>query len=177
MPVWVVVAAAVGVGLLVGLVNGLTTVLTGVPPFIVTLGTMMAVRGIALMLGEGKRHVGIPEGLCGDRRGLGSAREHRGWGGPGDGDRPGADPIWFPRLCHRRQCRGGPARGRAGETLPRDVLWDRRLAGRPGGRGSDGSVQLRYAETEAKAGNSRPSRRPSSAAPASSGAWAASAGP
>jgi len=59
-PVWSAVAAGVGVGLLVGLINGLTVAMTNVPPFIVTLGMMMAARGVALMAGEGRDMSGFP---------------------------------------------------------------------------------------------------------------------
>jgi len=53
-PVWAAIALALGVGLLIGFINGSTVVLTKVPPFIATLGMMMIARGFAEMLGKGK---------------------------------------------------------------------------------------------------------------------------
>jgi simple sugar transport system permease protein len=48
MPIIVGIAAALGFGVLVGLVNGYLVLKTGVPSFIVTLGTLFAVAGILL---------------------------------------------------------------------------------------------------------------------------------
>lgn len=48
LPIWVAILAVVGVGVLVGLVNGLLTVNTTVPSLIVTLGTLVALQGIVL---------------------------------------------------------------------------------------------------------------------------------
>ncbi len=56
-------AAGVGAGLAVGLVNGLVVVATRVPPFIVTLGTMGIAKGVALMVAEGKDMSAFPEGF------------------------------------------------------------------------------------------------------------------
>src|SRR5690606_7264830 len=42
---WPVIALMIGVGLLVGLVNGLVTTLLRVPSFITTLGTMLVLAG------------------------------------------------------------------------------------------------------------------------------------
>ncbi|MFP3335121.1 ABC transporter permease, partial [Pseudomonas sp. SIMBA_064] len=47
LPVIWPVLAGVCVGLLVGLLNGSLIALTGIPPFIATLGTMVAARGFA----------------------------------------------------------------------------------------------------------------------------------
>ncbi|MFV8604265.1 ABC transporter permease [Ralstonia pseudosolanacearum] len=47
LPVIWPVLAGVCVGLLVGLINGSLIALTGIPPFIATLGTMVAARGFA----------------------------------------------------------------------------------------------------------------------------------
>jgi len=54
VPVAIAVPAAVLTGLAVGMVNGVTVVITRVPPFIATLGMMMIARGLAEMLGRGK---------------------------------------------------------------------------------------------------------------------------
>ena len=49
-PIAVGIAAALGVGALVGLINGILVVRTAVPSFIVTLGTLFAVAGLVLGL-------------------------------------------------------------------------------------------------------------------------------
>ena len=54
IPVWLAVIIALGVGTLCGLINGFLVVKTGVPTLIVTLGTLMAFRGFANMIGMGK---------------------------------------------------------------------------------------------------------------------------
>ncbi len=43
LPIWIGVAAALGVGGIVGLVNGILLVKTAVPSLIVTLGSLFAV--------------------------------------------------------------------------------------------------------------------------------------
>ena len=48
LPIWVGMAGALGVGALVGLVNGVLTVRTSVPSLIITLGTLVAMQGIVL---------------------------------------------------------------------------------------------------------------------------------
>lgn len=45
-------AAAVGVGLLVGMVNGLLVAKLNLEPFIVTLATLLGIRGLALLLAD-----------------------------------------------------------------------------------------------------------------------------
>src|ERR1041384_1142626 len=47
MPVLVPVAAGLLVGLIAGLINGSLIAFTGIPPFIATLGMMVAARGVA----------------------------------------------------------------------------------------------------------------------------------
>ncbi|PIV74744.1 MAG: ABC transporter permease [Rhodobacteraceae bacterium CG17_big_fil_post_rev_8_21_14_2_50_65_11] len=47
-PMYLGVIAALGLGLVIGLVNGLLVVRTAVPSFIVTLGTLFAVAGLTL---------------------------------------------------------------------------------------------------------------------------------
>lgn len=48
------IAAGLGVGLLCGLVNGSLVAFAKLPPFIVTLGALTAVRGVARLLGDDK---------------------------------------------------------------------------------------------------------------------------
>lgn len=63
-PLWCMLLAgfgAIAVGGLVGLVNGTFVAVTRVSPLIVTLGTMTAVQGIALMLSSGMPIFGLPE--------------------------------------------------------------------------------------------------------------------
>src|SRR5271154_2050182 len=49
--VWLVGAAAgIGAGALIGLINGLLTTRLAIPSFLVTLGSLSAARGLALML-------------------------------------------------------------------------------------------------------------------------------
>ncbi|SEQ10201.1 monosaccharide ABC transporter membrane protein, CUT2 family [Devosia sp. YR412] len=50
LPTWVGILAAVGVGLTIGLINGILVVRTAVPSLIVTLGTLFAVQGLVLGL-------------------------------------------------------------------------------------------------------------------------------
>jgi ribose transport system permease protein len=49
-PVWLAVSAALGAGLAVGLVNGLITVRFGIPSFIVTLGMIGVLQGLARLI-------------------------------------------------------------------------------------------------------------------------------
>ena len=48
LPIWIGMAAALGMGVVVGLVNGVLTVRTSAPSLIVTLGTLVAMQGIVL---------------------------------------------------------------------------------------------------------------------------------
>jgi simple sugar transport system permease protein len=48
LPIWLGILGSLGLGLLIGLVNGIVVVRTAVPSLIVTLGTLFAVQGIAL---------------------------------------------------------------------------------------------------------------------------------
>lgn len=54
--VWAVLAA-IAAGALVGLVNGTFVALFGLPPIVVTLGTLAAVRGVALLSGGAVLHL------------------------------------------------------------------------------------------------------------------------
>lgn len=47
LPVWIPIAAGLGVGLLAGAINGSIIAITGIPPFIATLGMMVSARGLA----------------------------------------------------------------------------------------------------------------------------------
>lgn len=53
-------AAAVGVGLAFGLLNGWLVSMLSIPPFVATLGTMGAAQGLALLVSDGQSVVGIP---------------------------------------------------------------------------------------------------------------------
>ena len=48
LPIWVGVVGALGLGVVVGLINGFITVRTSVPSLIVTLATLVAMQGIVL---------------------------------------------------------------------------------------------------------------------------------
>lgn len=50
MPIWLGIAASLGLGALVGLINGYLVIRTNVPSLIVTLGTLFAVAGFVLGL-------------------------------------------------------------------------------------------------------------------------------
>nr|WP_276553631.1 ABC transporter permease [Shinella kummerowiae] len=50
LPIWLGIAATLGLGVVVGLVNGFLVVRTNVPSLIVTLGTLFAVAGLVLGL-------------------------------------------------------------------------------------------------------------------------------
>lgn len=54
LPVWVPVMAGLGVRLLAGAINGSIIAVTGIPPFIATLGMMVSARGLARYYTEGQ---------------------------------------------------------------------------------------------------------------------------
>jgi ribose transport system permease protein len=58
-------AAGAGVGLAVGLVNGCLVALLRIPPFIATLGTLGAARGLAKAIAGNERVAADPEWLAG----------------------------------------------------------------------------------------------------------------
>ena len=60
-PLIVPLVVAMLAGLAVGVVNGVGVAVGDLPPFIMTLGTMTAVRGLALLLSDGKPVTGISE--------------------------------------------------------------------------------------------------------------------
>ena len=49
---WMAIPAGMALGLMFGLVNGALIALLALPPFIITLGSLTAVRGIARLMGE-----------------------------------------------------------------------------------------------------------------------------
>ncbi|MFV0286489.1 MAG: ABC transporter permease, partial [Demequina sp.] len=53
--------AAIGIGVLAGVVNGLLVEIAGLNPLVVTLGTLNVWGGLALFLSEGKSITGLPE--------------------------------------------------------------------------------------------------------------------
>ena len=55
-PVWVVVLLCIGVGTLVGLINGLLITRLQVAPFIATLGMLYVARGLALLISNGETY-------------------------------------------------------------------------------------------------------------------------
>lgn len=58
---WMAVIAAVLVGAVLGLINGLPIAKLAVPPFIITLAMMTIARGIAYVYVDGQPIVGLPE--------------------------------------------------------------------------------------------------------------------
>src|SRR5207247_522803 len=56
-------AAAVGVGTIFGIANGVLIVSLGMPPFVATLGMLGVAQGIALVLTNGQSIVGIGSSL------------------------------------------------------------------------------------------------------------------
>lgn len=55
------VLASLITGLVCGIVNGIAVAKIGIPPILVTLGTMQLFMGIAIIMTEGKAIVGMPE--------------------------------------------------------------------------------------------------------------------
>ncbi|WBU61704.1 ABC transporter permease [Paracoccus albus] len=70
-PVWAGIGAALLVGLLGGLVNGVLVSVIGILPFVATLGTLTVFSGLAFRLSDGKTIFGrdIPAGFSGFARG------------------------------------------------------------------------------------------------------------
>ena len=56
-------AAALVVAIAFGLLNGLLVAAFDLPPFVVTLGTLGAAQGLALVVAEGRTTMGVAEGL------------------------------------------------------------------------------------------------------------------
>ncbi|MBP1041196.1 ABC transporter permease [Vagococcus sp. BWB3-3] len=68
-PLIVTIVLALIIGGVIGLINGSLIAYTGIPPFIATLGTQIAVRGAALMVSNGKpvSNINPQINLLGDR--------------------------------------------------------------------------------------------------------------
>lgn len=62
MPIWVAVAGGLGVGLLAGSFNGFFASYVGVPPLVVTLGTIALFRGLAMGVSRAQPMGGFPDG-------------------------------------------------------------------------------------------------------------------
>jgi ribose transport system permease protein len=62
-PVAAAILVAVGAGAVLGLVMGSIVALTSVPSFIITLGGLVAIRGLTLLLTDGRPVFGVPEEL------------------------------------------------------------------------------------------------------------------
>jgi len=63
LPLIVPIAAGLAIGMLAGCINGTITATTGVPPFIPTLGMLVAARGVAVLYSEGQPIFGLQEGF------------------------------------------------------------------------------------------------------------------
>ncbi|SED66281.1 ABC transporter permease [Ruania alba] len=61
MPAPVAILGGIAVGALAGLANGLLITLTGITPFVVTLGTMSIYSGVALIIAGGRAVYDIPQ--------------------------------------------------------------------------------------------------------------------
>ncbi|MDR2254885.1 MAG: ABC transporter permease [Arthrobacter sp.] len=59
---WLAPVAAIGIGLVCGLINGLVVSALKVPPFVATLGMMTAASGLAYVIGNGAPINGLPSG-------------------------------------------------------------------------------------------------------------------
>lgn len=70
-PLWLGIAAALGVGLLGGLFNGFLVAVIGILPFVATLGTLTTFSGLAFVVSGGRTIFGrdIPAGFSGFARG------------------------------------------------------------------------------------------------------------
>lgn len=60
MPVWLAVVVGLALGALLGAINGALISIAGIPPFIATLGTMTAVRGLTYVYTGGYPVYGLP---------------------------------------------------------------------------------------------------------------------
>jgi ribose transport system permease protein len=63
--IWLVMLAAVAMGVVVGLVNGLFVLIFGINPFIVTLGMGTLLAGVVLLISNDQTFAGISPGLVG----------------------------------------------------------------------------------------------------------------
>lgn len=60
LPIWLTIAAAIAIGLIAGIFNGVIIHEFRLPPFIATLGTMTIIRGIIKSASGGKTIAGLP---------------------------------------------------------------------------------------------------------------------
>lgn len=60
LPIWLAILVGIGLGALIGGINGALISVAGVPPFIATLGTMTAFRGITYLYSGGYPIYGLP---------------------------------------------------------------------------------------------------------------------
>jgi ribose transport system permease protein len=56
-------AAAIGVGIAFGVLNGWLVARSGIPPFVATLGTLGMAQGLCLIVSDGQSVVGIPRAV------------------------------------------------------------------------------------------------------------------
>lgn len=59
-PIWVVVLAGIGVGMIIGLINGVLIAYAKMPPLICTLAVMHGIRGLCYILTDGMPIFGFP---------------------------------------------------------------------------------------------------------------------
>lgn len=90
LPVWIPVVAGLGVGLLAGAINGSIIAVTGIPPFIATLGMMVSARGLARYYTEGQ-----PVSM------LGFLHGHRAWRDAGDHLSGGGGDLPYRPALHQ----------------------------------------------------------------------------
>jgi ribose transport system permease protein len=62
--VWTGILVGLGAGLAFGILNGSLIAFLGIPPFIVTLGTLGVAQGLSLVVTDGQSVVGIPETIA-----------------------------------------------------------------------------------------------------------------
>lgn len=65
LPAPIAIALGIGIGTIVGAVNGLVVTRLKVPSFICTLATLSVVRGLALVISDGRAISGLPRGITG----------------------------------------------------------------------------------------------------------------
>src|SRR3954454_1674674 len=56
-------AAAIGVGIAFGVLNGWLVAISGIPPFVATVGTLCMAQGLCLIVSDGQSVVGIPRAV------------------------------------------------------------------------------------------------------------------
>jgi len=66
MPAWLAILVGIGVGGVVGLINGALITTLSLPPFIVTLGTLEAVRGLTIYMTGASPVSNLPQSLLHD---------------------------------------------------------------------------------------------------------------